>query len=105
MSVNKCKLSSYRNRYELKKAVATIIFKINNYFILKGWGDDEDLLPLYSLSLTTQKVFDENIYMKTLKEKAEQDVQIMTASSTKSFIMSDKQLSKDKQLMDLLKKP
>jgi hypothetical protein len=101
--LNQCDFKLYRHTYKLKKSISIIIFKINRYFIMKGWGHDEDLLPLYSLSPTIKKIFDEDIYMQTLKEMSDQEIQIMTASSTKTFVLQDKDLSRDKELVDLLK--
>ncbi|KIA93541.1 hypothetical protein OC25_12250 [Pedobacter kyungheensis] len=99
-----CDLNTFRHNKQLNKATARIILKINYYFIQKGWGNDEDLLPLYSISPFLNKILDEGVYMQTKKERQGQEIQILTASSLATFILNDNTLSKDKDLILLIEK-
>jgi|GEM_PF-6532389 len=103
-AISECDLNTFRNSQKLNKVVASIIFKINYYFIQKGWGKDEDLLPLHSISPFLSKILDEDIYMQTKKERQEQEIQILTASSLATFVLNDSTLSNDKELILLIEK-
>ncbi|RQO73568.1 hypothetical protein DBR40_14595 [Pedobacter sp. KBW01] len=103
-AISECALNEFRNNKQLNKAVASIILKINYYFIQKGWGKDEDLLPLYSISPFLNKILDEDIYMQTKKERQGQEIQILTASSLATFVLNDNTLSNDKELILLIEK-
>jgi|GEM_PF-6392522 len=97
-----CRLKDYRKDYRYKKAMAMMMLKMQCYFKKNG-SNDTDFVRIYRWTPVLDAILNEVMYMQTGEEFGNQEIQVFAAVETKRFIARDKVLSKDKELMKLMK--